>query len=216
MEKKKKLALFLACSASILQLVSAMQPLASVAYAAETAGSSTLTTGTEPTAVDQTAAVAYIGLIADAAQKATENNPIDASLLIGYSILYTDWGTTLGGQAGNYLPAVGQSGTQQTLADDFRIFADTFYSASKDSLDAAPDRETQSALLESYVKVPGIAQQLAALICTVQSSDVRSDGCSYGSSDCRNETGRSGADVGFKQHRGGARLRSCELHGYNL
>jgi N-acetylmuramoyl-L-alanine amidase len=164
MEKKKKLALFLACSASILQLVSAMQPLASVAYAAETAGSSTLTTGTEPTAVDQTAAVAYIGLIADAAQKATENNPIDASLLIGYSILYTDWGTTLGGQAGNYLPAVGQSGTQQTLADDFRIFADTFYSASKDSLDAAPDRETQSALLESYVKVPGIAQQLAALI----------------------------------------------------
>ena len=151
--------LIFAATVTVLQLATAAQSGASLVYAAEMDGSSYEIMESPTYGSDEAAADQYIALIAEAAQQATVGNPVFPSLLMAYSIHYTEMGTVLGAQEGNYLPSSGQLGTQ-TIADDFRIFSENFYLASKDELDKSADFATQAALLEAYTGEVGVTQKL--------------------------------------------------------
>ena len=112
----------------------------------------------------------YIALIAEAAQQATVNNPIYPSLLMAYSMHYTEMGTTLGAQEGKYLPSADQV-LSQTIGDDFRSFSENFYLASKDDLDKSADFAAQAALLELYTGEVGLTQKLIDLTMQYNHSD---------------------------------------------
>ena len=160
--RKKDLVLLFAASATVLQMANTAQSGTPLVYAAELDENSSEvmespTNGSDPIAADQ-----YIALIAEAAQQATAEKPVYPSLLLAYSMHYTEMGAVLGAQEGNYLPVAGQLGTQ-TLADDFRIFAENFYADSKDGLDNAADFAAQAALLEAYTGEIGLAQKLIEL-----------------------------------------------------
>ena len=160
--KKKDLVLLFAASATVLHMANTAQSGTPLVYAAELDENSSEVMESPTNSSDQIAADKYLTLIAEAAQKATAEKPVYPSLLLAYSIHYTQMGTVLGAQEGNYLPGAGQLGTQ-TLADDFRIFAENFYAASKDGLDNAADFAAQAALLEAYAGEIGLAQKLIEL-----------------------------------------------------
>ena len=160
--KKKDLVLLFAASATVLHMANTAQSGTPLVYAAELDENSSEVMESPTNSSDQSAAYEYLTLIAEAAQKATAEKPVCPSLLMAYSIHYTQMGTVLGAQEGNYLPVAGQLGTQ-TLADDFRIFAENFYAASKDGLDTAADFAAQAALLEAYTGEIGLAQKLIDL-----------------------------------------------------
>ena len=154
--------LIFAATVTVLQLATAAQSGASLVYAAEMDGSSYEIMESPTYGSDEAAADQYSALIAEAAQQATVGNPVFPSLLMAYSIHYTEMGTVLGAQEGNYLPSSGQLGTQ-TIADDFRIFSENFYLASKDALDKSADFAAQAALLEAYTGEVGVTQKLIEL-----------------------------------------------------
>ena len=151
-----------AASATVLHMANTAQSGTPLVYAAELDENSSEVMESPTNSSDQIAADQYIALIAEAAQKATAEKPVYTSLLMAYSIHYTQMGSVLGAQEGNYLPVAGQLGTQ-TLADDFRIFTENFYAASKDGLDNAADFTAQAALLEAYTGEIGLAQKLIEL-----------------------------------------------------
>ena len=153
--RKNYRVLIFAATVTVLQLATAAQSGASLVYAAEMDGSSYEIMESPTYGSDEAAADQYIALIAEAAQQATVGNPVFPSLLMAYSIHYTEMGTVLGAQEGNYLPSSGQLGTQ-TIADDFRIFSENFYLVSKDELDKSADFATQAALLEAYTGEVGV------------------------------------------------------------
>ena len=169
MRKNYRVLIFTA-TVTVLQLATAAQSGASLVHAAEMDGSSYEIMESPTYGIDEVAADQYIALIAEAAQQATVENPVYPSLLMAYSIHYTEMGTVLGAQEENYLPSSGQLGTQ-TIADDFCIFSENFYLASKDDLDKSADFAAQAALLELYTGEVGLTQKLIDLTMQYNLSD---------------------------------------------
>lgn len=100
MRKNCRVLLF-AASVTVLQLATAAQSDASSVYAAEMSESSNEIMESSASGSNIVAPDGYIALIAEAAQQATVNNPIYPSLLMAYSMHYTEMGTTLGAQEGS-------------------------------------------------------------------------------------------------------------------
>lgn len=169
MRKNCRVLLF-AASVTVLQLATAAQSDASSVYAAEMSESSNEIMESSASGSNIVAPDGYIALIAEAAQQATVNNPIYPSLLMAYSMHYTEMGTTLGAQEGKYLPSADQV-LSQTIGDDFRSFSENFYLASKDDLDKSADFAAQAALLELYTGEVDLTQKLIDLTAQYNLSD---------------------------------------------
>ena len=108
--KKKDLVLLFAASATVLHMANTAQSGTALVYAAELDENSSEVMESPTNSSDQIAADKYLTLIAEAAQKATAEKPVYPSLLLAYSIHYTQMGTVLGAQEGNYLPVAGPTG----------------------------------------------------------------------------------------------------------